>query len=444
LWTDSKRKELIWSSHIIDLVSIEAQVLSAARGATQDEYGLIADGQLFTAVFRHSSGIAGTLPPMKQIPPGARVRVTGICITADPNPYSEQVAFYFLMRSFDDIVVVGNPSPINTRNLIVLVGLLVIVVLAVSARGWLIERRMRRQTAALASLEQRRSHILEDINGNRPLSEIVAEIASLASSMLDGTPCWCQLAEGPCVGESPVDTKGLRIAREPIHARTGCSFGILFAAFDPLAKPCPGEQEALSIAAALTTLAVETRGLFSELLHRSEFDLLTGIHNRFSFDKHLDALIQESRVQARFFGLLYIDLNEFKQVNDVCGHQVGDLYLQQASERMKQQVRPQDLLARVGGDEFAILVSPVRGRTEIEEISLRIERSFDDPFLVDDYTLHGSASVGIALYPEDANTNDGLLSAADGAMYTAKKARKQIAQILAGQREPEFISRACG
>ncbi len=345
----ASRKELSTSKHVIDLVSIEGEVLSAARGAAQDQYGLIANGELFSAIYRHPPG-SEPLPPMKRIPIGARVRVSGICITEDSNPFQDQAPFDILMRSYDDIEVVGNPSPVNTRNLMILVGLLLAVVLAVSARGWSIERRVRRQMAALARLEQGRSRILEDINGARPLPEIVQEIAALASGKLDGAPCWCQLAEGPCVGQCPEETKHLRIVREQIPARSGPPLGAVFAAFDPLAKPRAGETEALAMAAGLATLAIETRGLYSELRHRSEFDLLTGIHNRFSFDKHLESLIQESRHQGRSFGLIYIDLDEFKQVNDVCGHQVGDIYLQQAALRMKQQVRPHDLLARLGGD----------------------------------------------------------------------------------------------
>jgi diguanylate cyclase (GGDEF)-like protein len=132
---------------------------------------------------------------------------------------------------------------------------------------------------------------------------------------------------------------------------------------------------------------------------------------------------------------MYIDLDEFKQVNDVCGHQVGDLYLQQVAIRMKRQLRPADVLARLGGDEFAVLVPQVRNRAEVEEIALRLERCFDDPFAADAYLLHGSASVGIALYPENAATKDGLLSFADAAMYAAKHHRKphQKARSITGK-----------
>ncbi len=87
---------------------------------------------------------------------------------------------------------------------------------------------------------------------------------------------------------------------------------------------------------------------------------------------------------------------------------------------MKRQLRSHDMLARLGGDEFAALVPVVRSRGDAEEIALRLERCFDEPFAVEGYVLHGSASVGLAIYPEDGATRDSLLSASDAAMYVAK------------------------
>ena len=96
------------SRHIIDLVSVEAQVVTEARGGTQDEYELTADGQLFTAIYRHRPGTNAPLP-MKQIPIGSKVRVTGICITEDSNPFNSGVGFDILMR--DLTTSRSSPSP---------------------------------------------------------------------------------------------------------------------------------------------------------------------------------------------------------------------------------------------------------------------------------------------------------------------------------------------
>ena len=178
---------------------------------------------------------------------------------------------------------------------------------------------------------------------------------------------------------------------------------------------------------------METRGLYSDLIHRSEFDLLTDIPNRFSLDTRLDVLMAEAARQERIFGLIYIDLDRFKEVNDRCGHRAGDEYLQQAALRMKAQLRPTDVLARLGGDEFAALIPSIRSRAEAEEVALRLERCFDEPLKVEGFVLQGSASVGIALYPEDATSRDRLLSAADAAMYAAKYTRREMESVQSGQ-----------
>jgi len=430
------RRELTSSKNLFDLISIEGQVVMAVRESAQDVYVLVSDGQMFSAIYRHPDIGNLRLLPMKHIPIGSRVSVTGICILENSNPFNREVPFDILMRSPEDIAMVARPSLVSVSNLVILTGLLLAVVFAVSVRGWFIERRVRRQSAALAYMESRRSRILEDINGSRSLAEIVEEITELVSFKVHGAPCWCQIAEGAQLGNCPPDLSVMRIARNEIPARSGPPLGALFAAFDPHSKPTGIEAETLSMACGLATLAIETRRLYSDLLHRSEFDLLTDIHNRFSLDKHLDALINEARQTAGIFGLIYIDLDEFKQINDLYGHQVGDLYLQEVAERMKRQLRSHDLLARLGGDEFAALVPVARSRAEVEEIALRLERSFDEPCHIEGYVLNGAASVGIALYPENGSTKDSLLNASDAAMYVAKHIKQEVRRTLAGQETP--------
>jgi diguanylate cyclase (GGDEF)-like protein len=187
--------------------------------------------------------------------------------------------------------------------------------------------------------------------------------------------------------------------------------------------------------AELATLAIETRSLYSDLLHRSEFDLLTDIHNRFSLERQLSRMVAEAHARSSIFGLVYVDLDEFKQVNDRYGHRIGDLYLQGVADRMKRQLRPGDLLARLGGDEFAALVPEVRSRADVEEIAGRLERCFDEPFLLDGYTLQGAGSVGIALFPDDGSTKDALLGAGDATMYAAKRKRRRMAEELRFERK---------
>jgi len=411
-------------SHGFDLVSVEGQVVTEVRQATLDEYVIESDGHLLSAIIRHPGTVSSTpLNPMREVPVGTHIRVTGICMLTDADPFNGEVPFNILMRTADDIAVLARPTLLNVRNLILLVGLLVALILAVVARGWIIEYRVRSQTATLAYLERRRGRILEDINGSRPLAEIVEEITELMSFRLHGAPCWCQIADGARLGNYPPDLTTLRVIQIEIPSRSGTSFGTIHTAFDPRTKSSAEYFEALSMGASLAALAIGTRRLYSDLVHRSEFDLLTDIQNRFALEKRLDGLIDEARRTAGIFGLIYIDLDEFKLVNDRYGHHVGDMYLREAAARMKRQLRPGDILARLGGDEFAALVPVVQHRSDVQEIALRLERCFDEPFALDGCLLHGSASVGFALYPEDAATRDTMLRAADAAMYVAKHRR---------------------
>jgi len=410
--------------HQNDLVSIEGEVKVAVREESQDEYVLSTDGKLITAIYRHPPDF-GPLPQFKQIPAGARIRITGICMVLDSttiNPSEEEIPFNILLRSSDDIVVVGQPSLFSVPNLAIAAGVLFVLVVLAAGRGWILDRRIRRQTAELAYIERRRSHVLEDINGTKPLVEIVEQITELVSFRLKGAPCWCQIADGAQLGNCPPKLSAFRVVHHEIPARVGAVLGTISVALDPLTKPQPAESEALIMATALSALAIETRRLYSDLRRRSEFDLLTDTHNRFSLDKRMDGLIVEARQTASIFGFIYIDLDEFKQINDRYGHHVGDLYLQEVALRMKRQLRSHDLLARQGGDEFAALVPVVRSRADVEEIALRLERCLDDPFAVDGYTVYGSASVGIAVYPEDGENKESLLKTADAAMYQKKHA----------------------
>jgi diguanylate cyclase (GGDEF)-like protein len=434
-------RQITSSRHIFDLVSIEGMVVTAIREPSQDEYVLVSDGYMFSAIYRHlDQADAPSLPPMRQIPVGSRVRVTGICVMNTSSPFDRDVPFNILLRSFDDVVVVKRPSLLNVRNLVIVVGLLLVIVAVVGARGWALERKVRQKTAALAVsieaeaalerrsalLEQKRSCVLEDINGSQTLANVLEKIAEMVSFRLDGAPCWCEVADGSMLGNCPPEPHGLRIVRVNIEARSGPALGALFAALAPQTPPAARETEALSNGARLATLAIETRRLYSDLRRRSEFDLLTDIYNRFSLHKRLDVLIQEAGQSGGIFGLIYIDLDKFKPVNDTFGHHVGDLYLQQVAGRMNDQLLGGDMMARLGGDEFAALVALQRGRSDLDKIVARLASCFDAPFVIEGHVIKGSASIGTAIFPEDSTTKDALLNAADAAMYAVKNGKRQI------------------
>jgi diguanylate cyclase (GGDEF)-like protein len=408
--------------HHDDLISIEGQVVTEVREASKDELVLAVEGKLFSAIYRHPSGPAAAA---KVVPAGSKVRVTGICLQEVADPFTTQIPFNILLRSPDDIVVVASPSLIDTRNLLLALGLLLIVVFSVLARGWVLERNVRLQTSTSAEKERLRSRILEDINGSKPLAEILDKIVGLVSFTLKGAPCWCETADGEKIGNYVQLQTSFRIERTPIPSRSGSSLGAFCAAFDATTLSSAAESESLQNGVRLATLAIETRRLYSDLRRRSEFDLLTDIPNRFAMEKFMDLQIEEARASASIFGLIYIDLDKFKPINDRYGHHTGDLYLQAVAGRMSKQLLGSDLLARLGGDEFAALVSLKHGRFDLGRIVARLESCFIEPFSIEGHLIQGAASIGCALYPLDGTNKDSLLSAADAAMYEVKNAKQQ-------------------
>ena len=377
---------------------------------------------------------------MRQIPVGARVRVQGICMVQwGTNPLRGPVNFQILIRNFDDLELVQPPSWLTVQHLLMLLSGGLLMLLALTFLSLNLNRQVGRQSAALqanmqaeaarnlrsASLEQRRSRILEEINGAEPLTAILAQITELVSFRLEGAPCWCELAEGVQLGARPASLEGLRVVSREIPGRHGSVQGAMLTTLPEGQTESEEATEALEMGARLATLAIETRRAYLDLVYRSEFDLLTELHNRFSLAKRMETRLAEARDHGRILGLIYLDLDDFKLVNDQYGHRIGDLYLQEVAVRMKHQLRAVDTLARMGGDEFAALIPDVRSAPGIEEIAGRLERCFDEPFVIEGNRLDGSASIGIALYPQDGTEMESLLSVADQRMYTSKKARAE-------------------
>ena len=420
-----------------NLISMEGKVVDVVHDSRVDLFLIETEGHLFSATLRHDSSDVKTGAKSEMPLVGSRVRTVGVCFVDAGNHWRDRLWFDLRMRSIDDIVVLQPPSWWTTKRLAYMTtGLSAAILLAVIWVG-LLDRRLRARTAKwtrqseedairerrLARQEQQRSHILELISSSESLPEVLREIQSMVSSRLFGASCWFELNARD--GTAPKRPSGSEVVFEELFSREGTSLGLL------LATPLRITAESSEIAAALTAgarlaeLAIDTRRLYSDLRHRSEHDLLTDIPNRFSMEKHLDRLMQKAERNEGIFGLIYVDLDKFKQINDRYGHRTGDLYLQEVTRRMKLQLRADDVLARIGGDEFIALVPILRSHADAEEIASRLEHCFDEPFELDGYTLLGSASVGLAVYPEDGTTKEGLQRSADVAMYANKETRKR-------------------
>ncbi len=151
-------------------------------------------------------------------------------------------------------------------------------------------------------------------------------------------------------------------------------------------------------------------------------DTLTGLPNRHAFGQRLGLEAQRAQRDQLAFALLYVDLDHFKSVNDSLGHGAGDALLGAVAERLRSALRASDVLARLGGDEFSVLLpAPADARTA-RRVGVKLLEALASPFPIDGHAIHISASIGLAVFPQDAGAPEDLLRCADLAMYEAKHA----------------------
>lgn len=158
-----------------------------------------------------------------------------------------------------------------------------------------------------------------------------------------------------------------------------------------------------------------------KILKQANYDSLTGLYNRRIFQSHLDEEIHKANRSQKSFALFFIDLDHFKDVNDILGHEVGDKVLIDVSNRILKNIRESDILSRFGGDEFTLLLPETSLETSIEKIANNIIDSIAKPFYVGEERINISASIGITIYPDDGKSSSELLKHADQAMYESKR-----------------------
>ncbi len=170
---------------------------------------------------------------------------------------------------------------------------------------------------------------------------------------------------------------------------------------------------------------ISERKQSEELIWRhANFDALTGLPNRRLFRDRLEQEVRKAQGAHSQLALLFIDLDRFKQVNDLLGHDAGDHLLLQAAQRLRSCVRDADTVARLGGDEFTVILSQLNGSGQVEQAAQKLLDTLAKPFSIGSEVSYLSGSIGITLYPADATTTEELIRKADQAMYAAKSGGK--------------------
>ncbi|MEN6375616.1 MAG: PAS domain S-box protein [Smithella sp.] len=159
----------------------------------------------------------------------------------------------------------------------------------------------------------------------------------------------------------------------------------------------------------------------STIFHMAYHDTLTGLPNRMLFNDRLNMAISTAQRNNRKFAVMMLDLDGFKRVNDMLGHDIGDLLLQNAGYRLRSHLRKSDTVARMGGDEFMLLLPEINQKEDAEAIARKIVNSFHHGFILQDYKLRITVSIGIAIYPDSGMDFDTLKKNADIAMYKVKE-----------------------
>lgn len=173
----------------------------------------------------------------------------------------------------------------------------------------------------------------------------------------------------------------------------------------------------------------QSRAMASKMAHQAKHDFLTGLPNRAQLMERLSQAIRLARRHEKQVALMFLDLDNFKYVNDTLGHAIGDRLLKSVAERLRENVRSTDMVCRHGGDEFVILLDEIENPQGAELVAETLISAFATPHIIDDQDLEVTLSIGISVYPEDGDNEDALISSADTAMFHAKASGRNIYQF---------------
>lgn len=325
------------------------------------------------------------------------------------------------------------------------------------------ERLVEELRAAVARSRGDRERLAESLERTeQDLGRVRAELDAVFRALphvffrLDRSGCIldCRASTAQDLAWSPEEMVGRRIDRHPERGvrevfRRGLNavrHGTRMVRFEyPLgseesrrwyeARMLPfGRDEILAVARNVT----DQKTAESTIRHQAYHDALTGIPNRALFGDRLEQALSHARRHGEILAVVFLDLDHFKRINDTLGHAAGDRLLVEVASRLVARKRGEDTVARLGGDEFVLVITNLQRPEAIARVAEGIQGALEPTLRLDGHSLHVTASLGIALYPFDAEDSDTLLRNADIALYRAKERGRNTYEIYA----PEMNARA--
>ena len=301
-----------------------------------------------------------------------------------------------------------------------------------AVNGIVITTRNVTQNRRNQRLLANQARILENVAGGGSLDDTFQELVKMIQELMSGSTAQVLVPDGEQLvprTPTPVVLSGDGVfVGTVLDPRTGVVQAVL--AVDPHGHPITdGDERVLETAQRLISIAIERQGAEARLIHQGLHDQLTGLPNRTLLVDRLEHAVIRARHIDHQVAVLFIDLDRFKVVNDSLGHVAGDQLLTLFSERLRRLVRPEDTVARFGGDEFVVVCEHGNGPTVIVSIAERLERSMADAFRLDDGTdVFLTVSMGMAA--GDTADAAGLLRNADAAMYRAKELGRNRLEVF--------------
>ncbi len=406
-----------------DLVAVTGLLVSQLHTATLDTIAINVDGHLVTGRLVR----AGFLPQSRI---GAEVRLVGICRIVPGGPYRAPILFHIEMRSPSDVEVLSTPSWFTVRHLLGLISVLSVLAFAIAGWAMLLRHRVRQQTERIERsmlIAKHRSALIERISSSQPLSALLPLICQCASELLPNTTCtWLQspFPSTPVTPASTAPNSGWETFHQvDLFGVENTSVGNLTLAGPVAVSGLEQNQraEVVTMITEVAQLAIEHCQLYEGLIHHSTHDPLTDLPNRRHCEERLRLALSQAEANFECVAVIYIDINRFKQVNDRFGHRIGDAYLRAIGSRLQEKLRPSDTLARIGGDEFLVIAPGLSGSENARLLIERLRECFQQTFNLEGRSFEGSASFGLACYPEDGSGSEELKRHADHAMYLAKR-----------------------